>query len=45
MLIVGMAMVMMMNWRPRGLVATRAPTISLGERRAIAGALAKEGHG
>jgi branched-chain amino acid transport system permease protein len=45
MLIVGMAMVMMMNWRPRGLVATRAPTIALGERRALAGALAKEGHG
>jgi branched-chain amino acid transport system permease protein len=45
MLIVGMAMVMMMNWRPRGLVATRAPTIALGERRAIAGALVKEGHG
>jgi branched-chain amino acid transport system permease protein len=45
MLIVGMAMVMMMNWRPRGLVATRAPTIALGERRAIAGALVEEGHG
>jgi branched-chain amino acid transport system permease protein len=45
MLIVGMAMVMMMNWRPRGLVATRAPTIALGERRAISGALVKEGHG
>jgi branched-chain amino acid transport system permease protein len=45
MLIVGIAMVMMMNWRPRGLVATRAPTIALGERRAIAGAFVKEGHG
>ncbi|GAC1550980.1 MAG: high-affinity branched-chain amino acid ABC transporter permease LivM [Beijerinckiaceae bacterium] len=45
MLIVGIAMVLMMNWRPRGLVATRQPTIALGERRAIAGALVKEGHG
>jgi branched-chain amino acid transport system permease protein len=45
MLIVGIAMVAMMNWRPRGLVATRAPTIALGGRRAIAGALVKEGHG
>jgi branched-chain amino acid transport system permease protein len=45
MLIVGMAMVMMMNWRPRGLVATRAPTIALGQRRTISGALVKEGHG
>ncbi len=45
MLIVGIAMVAMMNWRPRGLVATRAPTIALGSRRAIAGALVKEGHG
>jgi branched-chain amino acid transport system permease protein len=45
MLIVGIAMVAMMNWRPRGLVATRAPTIALGERRAIAGSLVSEGHG
>lgn len=45
MLLVGLAMVVMMNWRPRGFVATRAPTIALGARRAIAGDLVREGRG
>ncbi len=45
MLLVGLAMVLMMNWRPRGFVATRAPTIALGERRAIGGDLVREGRG
>jgi branched-chain amino acid transport system permease protein len=30
MLLVGLAMVAMMNFRPRGLVSTRQPTITLG---------------
>jgi branched-chain amino acid transport system permease protein len=45
MLIFGSAMVLVMIWRPRGLVATRSPTIFLAERKAVSGALVKEGHG
>ena len=45
MLIVGLAMVFMMNWKPRGLVSSRTPTISLGKSKAISGDLVKEGHG
>jgi branched-chain amino acid transport system permease protein len=35
----------MMMWKPRGLISTREPSIFLKERRAVAGALVKEGHG
>ncbi|MBL8564087.1 MAG: high-affinity branched-chain amino acid ABC transporter permease LivM [Hyphomicrobiaceae bacterium] len=45
MLLFGLAMVLMMLWKPRGLVSTREPTISLGARKAISGAHVKEGHG
>jgi branched-chain amino acid transport system permease protein len=45
MLLFGFAMVAIMVWRPRGLIATRAPSVFLKERRAIAGGLVKEGHG
>jgi len=45
MLIFGIAMVLMMMWKPRGLISTREPSIFLKERRAVAGALVKEGHG
>ncbi|MFG1294158.1 high-affinity branched-chain amino acid ABC transporter permease LivM [Xanthobacter variabilis] len=45
MLIFGFAMVAVMVWRPRGLVANRMPTIFLKERKAVSGALVKEGHG
>ena len=45
MLIFGFAMVVVMIWRPRGLIATREPSIVLSERKAISGALVKEGHG
>src|SRR5215471_17716594 len=45
MLLFGFAMVAIMVWRPRGLIATRAPSLFLKERRAIAGSLVKEGHG
>ncbi|MDE2579288.1 MAG: high-affinity branched-chain amino acid ABC transporter permease LivM [Hyphomicrobiales bacterium] len=45
MLLVGLAMVAMMNWRPRGLVETRAPTVSFGQARQIGADMVKEGHG
>jgi branched-chain amino acid transport system permease protein len=44
-LLFGLAMVAMMVWRPRGLIAQREPSIVLKERKAIAGSLVKEGHG
>ncbi len=45
MLIFGGGMVMMMIWRPRGIIATRQPSIFLKERKAISGDMVKEGHG
>jgi branched-chain amino acid transport system permease protein len=45
MLIFGLAMVMMMLWKPRGLISTREPSVFLKEKRAISGSLVKEGHG
>jgi len=45
MLIFGFAIVLLMIWRPRGLIATRAPSVFLKERTAIPADLAKEGHG
>ena len=45
MLLVGLAMVVMMNWRPRGFVSTREPSIALGQRHAIGGDLVQEGRG
>ncbi len=45
MLLVGLAMVVMMNWRPRGFVSSRTPTIFLGQRRAISSDLVQEGRG
>jgi len=46
MLVFGAAMVLLMIWRPRGLVGHRAPTIYLGsERNLISSSLVKEGHG
>ncbi len=44
-LLFGLAMVLMMIWRPRGLVSVREPTVILKERRSIAGSLVREGHG
>jgi branched-chain amino acid transport system permease protein len=38
-------MVLIMIWRPRGLIATRAPSVFLQERTTIPADLAKEGHG
>ena len=45
MLLFGIAMVAMMIWRPRGLVASREPSVFLHQRKAISGSLVKEGHG
>jgi branched-chain amino acid transport system permease protein len=45
MLIFGFAMVAIMIWRPRGLIATRSPSVFLKERKTIAADLVKEGHG
>jgi branched-chain amino acid transport system permease protein len=45
MLVFGMAMVLLMVWRPRGLVGHRAPTVFLQQRTAISSSLVKEGHG
>jgi branched-chain amino acid transport system permease protein len=45
MLLFGLAMVLIMIWRPRGLVSTREPSIFLKERKIIAADLVKEGHG
>jgi branched-chain amino acid transport system permease protein len=45
MLIFGLLMVLIMIWRPRGLIATRQPTIVLKQRKTISGDLVKEGHG
>jgi branched-chain amino acid transport system permease protein len=45
MLIFGLAMVLMMIWKPRGLISTREPTIILKERKAVSADLVQEGHG
>ena len=44
-LLFGLAMVLMMIWRPRGLVSVREPSVVLKERKAISGSLVREGHG
>lgn len=45
MLIFGLAMVVVMVWKPRGFVGSREPTAFLHERKAISGSFTKEGHG
>ncbi|WP_274626918.1 high-affinity branched-chain amino acid ABC transporter permease LivM [Arvimicrobium flavum] len=45
MLLFGMAMVIVMIWKPRGFVASREPTAFLRERKAVSSAFTKEGHG
>jgi len=45
MLIFGLGMVLIMIWRPRGLIATREPSVFLKERKIIPADLVKEGHG
>ena len=45
MLLFGLAMVLIMMWKPRGLISTRAPSVFLEERKAIPADLLKEGRG
>jgi branched-chain amino acid transport system permease protein len=45
MLVFGMAMVLLMIWRPRGLIGHRAPTVFLKQSTAISSELAREGRG
>ena len=45
MLLFGFAMVLIMVWRPRGLISTRDPSVVLKERKSISADLVKEGHG
>jgi branched-chain amino acid transport system permease protein len=45
MLVLGMAMVLLMIWRPRGIIGHRAPTVYLKKSEAISSDLVKEGHG
>jgi branched-chain amino acid transport system permease protein len=45
MLLFGFAMVLIMIWKPRGLIATREPSAVFRERRTIAADLVKEGRG
>jgi branched-chain amino acid transport system permease protein len=45
MLIFGFFMVLIMVWRPRGLIVTRQPSVLLKERKTIPASLVKEGHG
>jgi len=45
MLLFGSALVLIMIWKPRGLIATREPSAVFRERRTISAELVKEGHG
>ena len=45
MLLFGMAMVIVMIWKPRGFVASREPTAFLKERKTVSASFTKEGHG
>src|SRR5664280_2207402 len=44
-LLFGFAMVLIMIWRPRGLIATREPSVFLKERKSISADRINEGHG
>jgi branched-chain amino acid transport system permease protein len=45
MLLFGFAMVLIMIWRPRGLISTRTPSVFLKERKVISSDLVGQGHG
>jgi branched-chain amino acid transport system permease protein len=45
MLVFGLAMVLIMIWRPRGIIGHRSPTIYLQRAQIISSDLVKEGHG
>lgn len=45
MLVFGSAMVLLMIWRPRGLIGHRTPSVFLEKRTEISSSMVKEGHG
>jgi branched-chain amino acid transport system permease protein len=45
MLLFGFAMVLIIVWKPRGLIGTREPSVVLKERKAIDVSMVREGHG
>jgi len=45
MLLFGLAMVVMMIWRPRGLISSREPSVFLAQKKNVSGTLVQEGHG
>ena len=45
MLLFGFAMVVIMIWKPRGLISTREPTAFLKEKKKISSDMVQEGHG
>ena len=45
MLAVGIAMVIVMRWKPRGFVTRRDPSVYLKEKKSVSGDLVGEGHG
>ena len=45
MLAVGIAMVVIMRWKPRGFVTRREPSVFLKEKKSVSGDLVGEGHG
>lgn len=45
MLLFGAGMVLIMLWKPRGLMSSREPTAFLKERKSVSGSMVKEGHG
>lgn len=45
MLLFGLAMVIVMIWKPRGFVGSREPTAFLHKRKAVSSSFTKEGHG
>ncbi|RFC67691.1 MULTISPECIES: high-affinity branched-chain amino acid ABC transporter permease LivM [Mesorhizobium] len=45
MLLFGLAMVVVMLWKPRGFVGSREPTAFLHERKTVSASFTKEGHG
>ena len=44
MLLFGLAVVLVMLWKPRGFVGSREPTAFLHERKSVSGSFTKEGH-
>ena len=45
MLLFGLAMIVVMVWKPRGFVGSRQPTAFLRSRKSVSGSFTREGHG